>query len=86
MKVRNFVGFSLKMLRCRVRALPVEYGYSLSVPLRGDVQRGQSSANGAYTCGISVVLLARLGLLYSRKPTALAGAERVSAKRGARAY
>ena len=36
--------------------------------------------------GISVVLLARLGLVYSRKPIALAGAERASARRGARAY
>ena len=54
----------------------------LSVPLRGDVQRGRSLANGAYTCGISVVLLARLGLLYSRKPTALAGAEREAWSQG----
>ena len=28
-KVRNFVWFSMKMLRCRARALPSLYGYAL---------------------------------------------------------
>ena len=61
---------------CHPGSLRILYMRSiLSVPLRGDIQGGRSLENGAYTCGISVVLLARLGLLYSRKPTALAGAE-----------